>query len=114
MYIVHVDADPIAHELVRHARERIAQHADLIAVDTLRSALLVLASVRVACVITDLRLRDASGVEILRRIQVAQPGVPVIVLSAVRPRPAPQGLGVREWLSKDGAEPAAVSVAIGT
>src|SRR5262245_41211104 len=81
MYIVHVDADPAANELVRRARERIARQADFIAVDTLRSALCVLSSMRVACVITELRVRDASGVDILRRIQMAQPGVPVIVLS---------------------------------
>jgi DNA-binding NtrC family response regulator len=115
MYIVHVDADAATHQLVRRAREHVAQQADLIAVDTLRSALCVLTSVRVGCVITDLHLRDASGVEILRRIQLAQPGVPVVVLSAMRPvLQATQDLGVREWLSKDTAEPASVSVAIGT
>ena len=115
MYIVHLDADPAAHELVRGAREQIAQQADLIAVETLRSALCVLGSARAACVVTDLHLRDASGVEIIRRIQLAQPGVPVVVLSAIRPMLQPmQSLGIHEWLLKDDAEMPAVALAIGT
>jgi len=115
MYIVHVDDDPAAHELVRRARERIAQRADFIAVDTLRSALCVLSSARVACVVTEIHLRDASGLEILQRIQVAQPGVPVVVLSATAPAiHGAHGLDVREWLSKQEAEPGALSVAIVT
>ena len=115
MYIVHVDSDPEAHELVRRARERIAQRADFIAVDTLRSALCVLASTRVACVVTELGLRDASGLEVLRRLQRAQPGVPIVVLSAAAPElHAARGLGVREWVAKGDADPSMVAVAIGT
>jgi DNA-binding NtrC family response regulator len=115
MYIVHVDADPAAHDLVRGARERVARRADFIAVDTLRSALCVLASTRVACVVTELRLRDAEGLEVLRRLQGAQPGVPVVVLSAAAPEAhGVQGLGVREWIAKAEADPAALAVAIRT
>jgi DNA-binding NtrC family response regulator len=115
MYIVHVDADPAAHELVRRARERIAQRADVIAVDTLRSAVCVLAGTRVACVVTELDLRDASGVDVLRRLRGAQPGVPVVVLSAREPEArGAHGVGVCEWIAKGGADPNTLAVAIGT
>jgi DNA-binding NtrC family response regulator len=116
MYIVHVDADPAAHALVRHARDHVAQHADLIAVDTLRSALLVLSSVPVACVITDLVLRDASGIDVLRRLSSAQPGVNIVVLasSQVGTRVPVHGVHVREWLCKAEVDPEAVSAAVGT
>jgi DNA-binding NtrC family response regulator len=116
MYIVHVDADSVAQGLVRRARDRVAQHADLIAVDTLRSALSILASVPVACVVTDLALRDASGAEVVRRLHGAQPGVPIVVLAAkeAAERIAALGTPVREWVGKDAADPESVAAAIGT
>jgi transcriptional regulator with PAS, ATPase and Fis domain len=116
MFIVHVDADPAAHALVRHARDHVAQQADLIAVDTLRSALLVLSSVPVACVITDLVLRDASGVDVLRRLSAAQPGVNIVVLASnpMETRVPVHGVHVREWLCKADVDPEGVSAAVGT
>ena len=113
MYIVHVDDDPVAHVLVRRARDRVAQQADLIAVDTLRSALSILSSVPVACLVTELALRDASGTDVARRLYGAQPGVPIVVLAAKQTTSGLGGLGVpvREWLAKGDADCEAVSAA---
>ena len=115
MYILHVDTDPGAHELVQRARDRIPGRADVIAVDTLRSALCVLASTPIACIVTDLGLRDASGLDVLRRIRTAEPKAPLVVLTA-RSRVAADVLhavAVREWLAKETADAAAVAIAIG-
>jgi len=115
MYIMHVDADPAASELVQRARARIAQHADVIAVDTLRSALCVLSSTRVACIVTELQLRDASGLDVVRQLLSAQPGVPLVVLSAtVLDAQAAHALGIRERVPKPDAEVGMLAIAIGT
>jgi transcriptional regulator with PAS, ATPase and Fis domain len=116
MYIAHVDADPMAQELVRRARDRVAQTADLIAVDTLRSALSILASVPVACVVTELTLRDATGADVVRRLHGAQPGVPIVVLAknAATVEATAPGVPVREWVAKAAADIDAVAAAIGT
>jgi Nif-specific regulatory protein len=115
MHIMHVDADPAASELVQRARDRIAQHADVIAVDTLRSAICVLSSTRVACIVTELQLRDASGLDVVRRLQNAQPGVPLVVLSAtVMDAHGAHSLGVRERLAKPDADVGVLAIAIGT
>jgi two-component system, NtrC family, response regulator HydG len=116
MYIAHVDADPVTQGLVRRARDRVAQHADLIAVDTLRSALSILASVPVACVVTELALRDAAGAEVVRRLHGAQPDVPIVVLAANASSSCASapGMPVGEWLAKAEADVDAVSAAIGT
>jgi DNA-binding NtrC family response regulator len=116
MYILHVDGDAGTHDLVRRARERIAHRADLIAVDTLRSALCVLSSVSVACVITDLVLRDACGPDVLRKLREAQPGVSIVVLASkgAATHPALESVGAREWLAKEEADPEAVVAALGT
>jgi DNA-binding NtrC family response regulator len=114
MYIVHVDGDPGTHDVVRRARERIANQADLISVDTLRSALCVLSSVSVACVITDLALRDACGPEIVHKLYEAQPGVSIVVLASKAAGPPAARGRVREWLAKDDADPDAIVAALGT
>ncbi len=110
MYIVHVDADPLGHELVRRARDRVAQHADLIAVDTLRSALSIVTSVPVACIVSELVLRDASGDDVVRRLHAAQPVAPIIVLSSGEAVP---DLPVREWLSKSATDTESLAAALG-
>jgi DNA-binding NtrC family response regulator len=116
MYIVHVDADPAARELVRNARERVARHAELLAVDTLRSALGVVSRLPIACVVTELVLRDASGIDVVRRLEAAQPGVPVIVLARASHVPPVVASGTRtaQWLSKDDADPQGVAAALAT
>jgi DNA-binding NtrC family response regulator len=115
MHIMHVDADTAASELVQRARARIAQHADVIAVDTLRSALCVLANTRVACIVTEMELRDARGLDVVRQLQSAQPGVPVVVLSAtVLDAQEAHALGIRERLGKHDADVGTLAIAIGT
>jgi transcriptional regulator with PAS, ATPase and Fis domain len=115
MYILHVDDDASAHAMVRIARSRVARSADVIAVDTVRSAVCVLSSVRVGCVVTEGDVCDASGPsDVVRRIRAAQPGVPIVVLSSRTPNlMSPNELGVRDWLRKDDTDAIAVGVALG-
>ena len=112
MYIVHADADSGSQALLRRARDRVAPQADLIAVDTLRSALCVLASMRVACVVLDVALRDACGGEVIRRLRAAQAGIPLLVVSARRQTSDACDPSVA-WLPKDEADVDAVALALG-
>jgi two-component system response regulator HydG len=112
MHIVQVDADPEAQQVVRRAVARIGQHVDLINVESLRSAMCVLSSARVECVVTELVLRDASGTDVLRRLRSAQPGVPVLVFASTASRALAHGLRPGEWLSKDDCDAEAVALAV--
>src|SRR5262249_50847231 len=72
-------------------------------------------SVPVACVVTEVALRDASGIDVVTRLQSAQPGVSIVVLArATRPDARPLPVHVREWLLKSDADPEALAAAIGT
>ena len=112
MYIVHADADSGSQEVLRRARDRVAPQADLIAVDTLRSALCVLGSTRVACVVLDMALRDACGGDIIRRLRAAQPGLPLLVWSSRRQSSDASDSNVA-WLPKDQTDVDAVALALG-
>jgi DNA-binding NtrC family response regulator len=113
--ILHVDSDPSARTLVRQAVARMGGHADVIAVDTIRTALVVLAGTGVACIVTELVLGDASGYGVVQRLSSERPGVPIVVLASVRPDDQPailRTLGVVACLGKETSPEALLSSAI--
>jgi len=102
--ILHIDPDPAGRALVRRSIERLGEHADIITVDTLRSALELLWSTPAACIVTEIELRDAAGPTVLQRLAAARPGVPLIVLAATTSEAvvaAGRALGVVALLAKD-------------
>lgn len=74
--------DDEADLLETYARLLRAQHLDLVATSSVREALAALGAHPPRLVITDLRLPDGSGLDVVRAARTAAPPPPVIVVTA--------------------------------
>ncbi|WP_372729599.1 diguanylate cyclase domain-containing protein, partial [Nocardioides sp.] len=75
------DDDDQAFLLRRQMRDQLAGGLDMVRVGSLREALVELGNRSVRCVMLDLSLPDASGMEALTAIRAASPDVAVVVLT---------------------------------
>jgi len=69
----------------------------------LRQALRLVAELRLACVVTELTLPDAGGVEAVRALRAARPDLPIVVVAAAGPEEravAAMKLGAADYLVK--------------
>ncbi|MCU1601600.1 MAG: response regulator receiver modulated diguanylate cyclase/phosphodiesterase with sensor(s) [Frankiales bacterium] len=79
-----VEDDPDHAFLVRRQlRERLLPELDIVQLDTAAAATARLRAGDVRCVVLDLSLPDAKGLEAVRLVRAAAPGVPVVVLTGL-------------------------------
>jgi two-component system, NtrC family, response regulator HydG len=78
LHVLVVDADPRSAAAVRQALATRDGAPHLVTATTLRGGLGALRGPLVACIVTDLRLPDAIGEPVVRRLRLARPGVPIL------------------------------------
>lgn len=70
-------------EAVRHSLEFLLKTAGIVtrSFESAKAFLEVLPEINSGCVITDVRMPDITGIELLRRLKVSHPDLPVIVIT---------------------------------
>jgi phosphoserine phosphatase RsbU/P len=81
--LLFVEDSPVVVRLVRAMLDEAADgELDLLHVERLSDALRQLSAAQVSCVLLDVSLPDADGLEGVKRVREAAPDVPIVVLSS--------------------------------